>query len=67
MVTLIQSWPVMFEEHPIKATVSPFNLQPKECFDILEIAETLLPNFCPPEQSTCLNRNNLSLLLMNHL
>lgn len=28
---------------------------------------TLLPNFCRPVQSTCLNRNNLNLLLMKHL
>lgn len=36
----------MFEEHLIK--VSPFNLEPKECCDILEIAENttawLLPS-----------------------
>lgn len=35
--TFIHSWPLMFEEHLIK--VSPFNLEPKECCDILEIAE----------------------------
>lgn len=66
-VRFIHSWLIIFEEHLIKAKISPFNPELEECFDILEIADILLHTFCPPVQSICLNRNNSRLFLMKHL